>query len=197
MGQVPEAVGRKGGEEMTSFNIISVPQLPGIILRQSASCPKKLTTPRFSLPLVVLLLSISPSGAVIMPDGGQMPAKQNGESRLAVSQNRTCRTFTSLADFQNRTSPANRTVPGESAAPSNLRATSGAGLPPWRVELLRRPLRRVIRWATYTIPAEPKFRLPATEMYRETLECGHKYERCVSWEPPAKRRRCRECGRTA
>ena len=111
-----------------------------------------------------------------------------------------CRTFRSLTDFL--ASPTSRTALGDSAAPHTSREAGGApSTPPWRVELLRRPLRRVIRWATYTIPAERLFRggriLPACEMYRETLECGHKCERIASIDPPAKRRRCRQCGRNA
>lgn len=113
-----------------------------------------------------------------------MPAKQ-------------CRTFTSLSDFrQYQSSPASRPAPGERAAPTT--GTGGAtSTPLWRVELQRRPLRRVVKWASYTIPSERRFRLPAVEMYSETLECGHKMERFMTWDPPAQRRRCRECGRRA
>lgn len=123
-----------------------------------------------------------------------MPANK-GSFRPAVSQNRTCRTFTSLSDF--RTSLTSRMALGESAHPHTSRVNGGGGLPLWRAELLRRPLRRVVTWARYTIPSEKKFRLPACEMYRETLECGHKCERMMSIDAPAKRRRCRECGRAA
>lgn len=106
-----------------------------------------------------------------------------------------CRTFNSLSDFRTfQHSPASRTASGESAGPhSDLRGNGGVGVPPWRAELLRRPLRRVVSWETFTIPAWR--RLPECQMYRERLECGHKSERMVSVDPPAKRRRCRECGR--
>jgi hypothetical protein len=125
-----------------------------------------------------------------------MPANKHGESCPAVSRNRTCRTFTSLSDFRNyQASPTSRTALGESAPLSSATGGQGGEIPRWRVELLRRPLRRVVKWASYMIPAESKFRLPEVRMYRETLECGHKAERMESWEPPAKRRRCKECGR--
>lgn len=104
-----------------------------------------------------------------------------------------CRTFQSLSEFQSWTSPASRTASGDGAAPCD-RGVNGGAVPLWRVELLRRPLRRVVSWKPVTIPASPRFRLPQTECYVETLECGHKMRRMLSWEPPAKRRRCRECG---
>lgn len=110
---------------------------------------------------------------------------------------KSCRSFTSLSDFrQYQASPASRPDSDERAAPTTGKG-GVASIPLWRIELQRRPLRRVMKWATYTIPAEKHFRLPAMQMYRETLECGHKCERMATLEPPAKRRRCRECGRKA
>lgn len=103
--------------------------------------------------------------------------------------NKQCHTFRSLGEFRTfQSSPAGQLLPGDGAG-------SGGAVPLWRVELLRRPLRLVIGWKPYTVPGWK--RLPSCEMYRETLECGHKMNRFMTWDPPAKRRRCRECGRRA
>jgi len=109
--------------------------------------------------------------------------------------NNQCRTFTTLSDFKTFTSPASLTGSGESAAPTT--GLHGAGIPGWRLELSRRPLRRVVGWTPYTIPSSPRYHTGPCRMYRETLECGHKMERFITWDAPAKRRRCRECGRQA
>jgi hypothetical protein len=105
-----------------------------------------------------------------------------------------CRTFRNFSEFKTFTSPASRQAPGDSAASPTTGKDGASSVPLWRIELLRRPLRKVVAWSPFTIPASKRHRLPPCEMYRETLECGHKMRRMVSWDPPAKRRRCRECG---
>jgi len=51
----------------------------------------------------------------------------------------------------------------------------------------------VVAWNTYGVQVN---RSPVLA-YREKLECGHKQrERLMDFDPPAKRRRCQECGET-
>ena len=119
-----------------------------------------------------------------------------GSTCPAFSQNRTCRTFRSLSDFQTfTTSPASRQAPGASAAPTIPRGqVGGAGIPGWRLELLRRPLRKVVAWRTWS--ARVNKWNPPVRLFAEKLECGHETEeKLMDVDPPAKRRRCRECGR--
>ena len=149
------------------------------------SCSESVTGNRFSLPLLLLLVCGVSSGAVAQPaEATPMPAKKQ------------CRTFRSAQDFQTFLSPASRQAPGvdRSTGLTDPLTDGGAArsVPPWRIELLRRPLRRIVAWHA----TESLYRGMPVKDYTETLECGHEQDAFYfDGQIPPKRRRCRECGR--
>ena len=109
-----------------------------------------------------------------------------------------CRTFRSAEDFQAFLSPASLSAPGvdRSTGLTDPLTDGGAvrSVPPWRIELLRRPLRRIVAWRV----TESLYHGMRVKAYSETLECGHRQDAYYfEGQAPAKRRRCRECGRRA
>ena len=109
-----------------------------------------------------------------------------------------CRTFRDPRQFAFSLSPASVTAPGGAAdACSGVILPGAAVRPPqprWRLELLRRPLRRVVKWR---VTESLYHRMPIKE-YSEVLECGHEQMAFYfEGDKPARRRRCRECGRRA
>lgn len=66
-------------------------------------------------------------------------------------------------------------------------------VPPWKREMLARPLRKIVRRRVVTLRgAGPE---PDTITTMEELECGHEMPASVALEgaAPAKRRRCAQC----
>ena len=108
----------------------------------------------------------------------------------------SCRTFHDLRQFAFSLSPASRMAPGEVAAPLHDGTSGGEATrlpqPRWRIELLRRPLRRITAWRV----TESLYHGMPVKDYSEILECGHEQMAFYfEGDKPAKRRRCRECGR--
>ena len=153
-------------------------------------CSESVTSNRFSLPLLMLLVGGVSLGAFALPTGAyRMPAKK------------LCRTFHDPRQFALSLSPASRMAPGDSRSTdaSGFPAFTGGAAtrlpqPRWRIELLRRPLRRINTWCV----TDSLYHGMPVKDYSEVLECGHEQMAFYfEGDKPAKRRRCRECGRAA